>query len=129
MIGKGGSEMDEEDWLSDRHLKRNFSSPSRKEEEKNDDVVVFDFEKDSFDPLGSNEEEEMTCCETCLYEPAKMCTSGKWGSLVAAIFMDLVAVRSLLSKKTHTCTHTHTHSNNRERAMQFLCLRIFLRRI
>ena len=127
MIGKGGSEMDEEDWLSDRHLKRNFSSAdSRKEEEKNDDVVVFDFEKDSFDPLGSNEEEEMTCCETCLYEPAKMCTSGKWGSLVAAIFMDLVAVRSLLSK-THT--HAHTHSNNRERVMQFLCLRICLRRI
>ena len=129
MIGKGASsEMDEEDWLSDRRLKRDFESSSRKEEEKNDDVVVFDFEKDSFDPLGSNEEEEMTCCETCLYEPAKMCTSGKWGSLVAAIFMDLVAVRSLLLK-THTHTHAHTHSNNRERVMQFLCLRICLRRI
>ena len=112
MIGKGASsEMDEEDWLSDRRLKRDIesSSLSRKEEEKNDDVVVFDFEKDSFDPLGSNEEEEMTCCETCLYEPTKMCTSGKWGSLVAAIFMDLVAVRNLLSK-THSHIHTHTRT-------------------
>ena len=113
MIGKGGSEMDEEDWLSDRHLKRNFSSAdSRKEEEKNDDVVVFDFEKDSYP---SDDEEEMTCGETCLYEPTNLCTSGKWGSLVAAIFMDLVAVRGrnvqsrLLSLETHT--HTQTTGN------------------
>ena len=60
----------------------------------------------------------MTCCETCLYEPAKMCTSGKWDLLLQQ-YLWIWSPYVAFSRKTHT--RTHTHSNNRERVMQFLC--------
>jgi len=110
MLGKGDSEADDEDdWLSDRVLRKR-----RYEEEKsNEEVVVYDFESDSFAPTDISKE-EMNFCETCLYEPTTMCQTGRWGALVAAIIMDLVAGTPLsLSLISRANPHTSRNDDTR----------------
>ena len=60
MIVEGDSEGDEDDWLSDRRL-RESRKREVKEEKSNDDVVVYDFEKESYPGNMNAEENEMTC--------------------------------------------------------------------